>query len=169
MGILISNINIGYWLWSPIHQIKTHLLMDLCLLLCGFWVDLRKLHGLMVEQGSLRSCDSLGGAWEVWFERDEAYSSWRWKFRKIKSLILRSLRQRVRMTQIWQHFTNELILLKHEVGSFFSLRRTGNGRDKRWEILNLKVWKLAPIVAHMTSVTRCVSCDALRPKMTGLS
>jgi len=59
---------------------------------------------------------------------------------KIKSLFLRGFRQRVRMAQNWQHFTNELILSKHEVGSsFYSPRRTGNGRDKMWEILNLKV------------------------------
>jgi len=35
---------------------------------------------------------------------------------KIKSLILRGFRQRV---GIWQHFTNELILKIHEVGSSF--------------------------------------------------
>ena len=39
--------------------------------------------------------------------------------RKIKSLILRGFRQRVRMTQNWEHFTNELIFEIHEVGSSF--------------------------------------------------
>ena len=39
--------------------------------------------------------------------------------RKIKSLFLKGFRQRVRMAQNWQHFTNELILKIHEVGSSF--------------------------------------------------
>jgi len=93
-------------------------MMDLCLLLCGFWVNLWKLHGLVVEQDPPKSDGDLEGAWEV--------GSWEWwgqlslegeKFRKIKSLILRSFRQRVRMTQNWQHFTNELILHLHDPSS----------------------------------------------------
>jgi len=31
--------------------------MDLCPSFCVFYGDLRKLHGLMVEQGSLKSCE----------------------------------------------------------------------------------------------------------------
>ena len=36
--------------------------MDLCLLLCGFLVNLRKLHGLMVEQDPPKSDGDLEGA-----------------------------------------------------------------------------------------------------------
>ena len=38
---------------------------------------------------------------------------------RLKSLTLRGFWQIVRMAQNWQHFTNELILKIHEVGSSF--------------------------------------------------
>ena len=54
---------------------------------------------------------------------------------KIKSLFLIEFRQGVRMAQFWQHFTIQLILEKHEVGSsFYSLRRTGNEEPNVKEI-----------------------------------
>jgi len=53
----------------------------------------------MVEQGSPKSCDSLGGAWEVGRVGVVRPTPFVGEGFKIKSLFLREFRQGVRMTQ----------------------------------------------------------------------
>ena len=54
-------------------------MMDLCLRIFGFGDELRKLHDLKMEQGSLRSGGDLEDAWEAGFESGEANSTWKGK------------------------------------------------------------------------------------------
>ena len=52
-------------------------MMDLCLPSFGFVGELRKLHGLEMEQGPPKSGGDLEGAWEVGFESGETNSTWK--------------------------------------------------------------------------------------------
>ena len=71
---------------------------------------------------SRREMDSLKvhAKYEEWVVRSSHLEGDVWK---IKSLFLRGFRQRVRMTQNWQHFTNELILNLHDLSSFIYSKR----------------------------------------------
>ena len=113
-------------------------MMDLCLFSCGFYWWMRKLHGLMVEQGSPKSCDSLEGAWEVWRVGVVRPTPFVGEGLKIKSLFLREFRQRVRMTQFWKHFTIQLIYdLNSSIYSKSGLKMKreleGNSNVGTWE------------------------------------
>jgi len=74
------------------------------------------------------------------------------QFQNIKSLIPKRFRQRVRMAQIWQHFTNELILHLHDPSSSIYSK---SGLKMKRELegnSNIGTWEGGSYIQHVLGV-----------------